>query len=1062
MNSKVKFVLYLLVSEFFIGLNDQNYVSATTLAERMASIGRSKPATHSTPLNTSNISIFQSVMESTNTGVVNTRGAELSPESTTTTTTPVSSAVQKSQNTLINASIAPNEKTNVIQQNTPFPNNTMNEKLIQKFYEIERKLKEKADHPDFTWINVNENNGIDPRTPISDRFSDESFVVIAASHGLHFKPYARAHIFMDQFDHFLKFTIPKQPILSHTDMDCVGFYVQLFEADRARNKRTDTSVPTHAADGAGADFCEEHVKVYNSSIDEMQTILDNAYSSFKSRTINKRFIGGALAGAAAGAITGAAAGALAGYLVAKHYMNGLENKINALDNEMKGVKEATKTNTEQLIGLSKRLASFEKEVNDKFKVTEQSLNKQVNILKSSITSLVNSLNEEQRTTYFREGIQEYISYHLNSQRNLMILELENLNLWEEIFTVLVESKLPVKLINYNQLKSILTTIKETLPQSFEFGIEPKEFLLYYQLPLTSFAVQSDGDNFYLIVYFKIPLKLNLYNTHYDVINVVTHPFPCMDKNCAVEGSSEDDRLQKFDLQQTSWLINTQNNHLSHEVNLDYLDCISSGDTRTCWSFSNSLLQAPSDCAKAIFYWEEDKIINWCDFKSASKSSYKIIPMKTNYYLIHQEIVNSYLLFCSPQGETVSVTHWALTVEIPKFCEIVIQETHQKLVGSFGDILRSVDHNATRYISSSLVTKIDEKYRNITSQRTAPDSTRLIRSIEKNFNESKEISLDLTEKLTNQQINILSIWNANTQAKLNKALNALDQKVKTYRYTWSFWGNLGLVSNFLQMLTTLTVIFGIVSYSNIFGWIAATIVVIRPQATAWEFSILPKINLIDLPDITANVLEDTQGIAFLMNCVFLVIFFVLLILFVVFGVFRKIEFSQHYGKYNGQGRPLDWRGLEAWENPAPSTLMLHLHYRANHFRCVKVEHIHLKVSIDDLFSEGIREIKVKNPQISWAVIKINGKLTLKLSEIIHLLGFNASGIRIEERDYDVEIPVKSSEFNSNPASQALRHNGNNGLAFIDIVVKRRISPFKNFESQENVRYTAVVSPSAPSE
>jgi hypothetical protein len=117
-------------------------------------------------------------------------------------------------------------------------------------------------------------------------------------------------------------------------------------------------------------------------------------------------------------------------------------------------------------------------------------------------------------------------------------------------------------------------------------------------------------------------------------------------------------------------------------------------------------------------------------------------------------------------------------------------------------------------------------------------------------------------------------------------------------------------------------------------------------------------------------------------------------------------------------------------------MIHLIHESNHLFYKKVESIHIKLNIDHLFKDSVKNIRVKNPFLPWGVTSKDGKLAIQLSEVVHLIGLNESAERGDEPNLPVCIPLHQTDFNSLPYPQSLKKRGSNGIAFLDTVVKRR--------------------------
>jgi hypothetical protein len=140
-------------------------------------------------------------------------------------------------------------------------------------------------------------------------------------------------------------------------------------------------------------------------------------------------------------------------------------------------------------------------------------------------------------------------------------------------------------------------------------------------------------------------------------------------------------------------------------------------------------------------------------------------------------------------------------------------------------------------------------------------------------------------------------------------------------------------------------------------------------------------------------------------------------------------------------------------------MVHLNYKGNLIRHVRIENIHLKFSLDSYFDVETKGIVVKNPFLHWTVYREGSEMILELSEKLHLIGLNMIQERSVEKDYLVRVSVNGINFNSNPTPTGLLTNGNYGLAFISVVgkangrrpVRRTVAP---------PRYLQIREPSAP--
>ena len=894
----------------------------------------------------------------------------------------------------------------------------------------------------------------EPNTqPISNKFENNTALVIMASHGLFFNEYAQTLIFHETFQHFIRFPIPTKRELTKAfeKEDCLSF------VQRSLSKMNITA--TRCAGYSGVLFnsfggeicksgiiidityikiCDRLVHYYDKQTEELQEIINDSYNNFKQNIRKKReivtatvIVGALVAGGIGGAIAGGIAGWFAGKAAAKDEVAKLAPVLEQMEKNMSIINEAVKVNHRLLCGLSQQVVELERDLKKEMKLMADNFRFQIMNLEESISLVSKTLHEAIQIEIIVKALEDYVNLHLSSLRNIMILELQQIKTWETIFNTLSFGRLPIQLIGYNQLKALLKTIYQTIYTDFEFALNEEEFPLYYTLPIISYVTTQTPEEYVLYVHLKIPLKIVKVNHRFDLITVHPHPFPCWNDECILEkGKLQKGELQSFNLPQLSLLVNPKTFHIQHLINLDYLTCQDNGRKRLCFSFSPNVLQSPTSCIKAIYEWNENEIINWCDFKPARRDEYRVIPITSNSYIVHREIIGYYSQFCKDLPPVRQyIDDWSEIMIIPPFCEVFISATNQKLLGPFSEILKSTSDGQKITYESNLIEKINAKYSNLSSLETPTyDSKRFIRSIEERFRSNRNAATVLDTRLTSDELSKVALFNIRAQKDLENSLSNLNSKFKSYTMTGTLWGILSSIADCIQMLTVLTVIFGILSYSNFFGIFGATLILIHPRAVeAWDIQLIPDITL--LPPITVDVLSDTTAIAFFMNIAFVIVFIAFSILFIVYGIFRKIEYSTHYGK----GPVLHWQRERTWQL-SPCSLMVHLNYKGNLIRCIKVENIRIKLSLDGLFSHEVKNVKVKNPFLNWGIIKREGRLIIVLSEPVSLMGFNAENERIAEAVHIIEIPIDGSAFNSIPRSEAIRKRGNNGLCFVDTVQK----------------------------
>ena len=240
MFSKAKFVLYLLVSELIINLNNQGFVTSNTVQERSQSIGRSSPRNplqnlqqppYESPVTRNVPQIAQPIQPLAaavppyitvfnESEIPNKRqlNNSLTGESDPVNPNHQRRHIDLSSNTSVTAPV-----NTTIQTSNVFGNQS----IIDQFYEVQNYWLTVRQNPDFSWLGSSQFEGIGFRQKIPDKFEDEDFLVTCASHGIHFKPHGKAFVFMEQFDHYIKFDLPSN--INLTDSLYPGFNVGFCE-----------------------------------------------------------------------------------------------------------------------------------------------------------------------------------------------------------------------------------------------------------------------------------------------------------------------------------------------------------------------------------------------------------------------------------------------------------------------------------------------------------------------------------------------------------------------------------------------------------------------------------------------------------------------------------------------------------------------------------------------------------------------------------------------------------------------------------------------------------------
>ena len=343
----------------------------------------------------------------------------------------------------------------------------------------------------------------------------------AVAHGLHFVESGEAYIFEDQFEHLIKLPIPKRIELQKelTYEKCGQFFRGVKVWSYGAN--TDPEYKPQ---------CEKLPHYYDKSVEEFQDVLDDAFNEFDKKIRTKRFVFISAVVLVAGAVAvpaviGGVTGAIAGHFTAKHYYKGLESQVTSLEKDIVGLQKATRINSDILYGLTNEVVELEKRFDDKIKLTNDNINSQMKLIEDSFKLIVTNQNAEKETNKMANAMKDFSNSHLSSLRTIMNLELDKLEKWEKIISKLTDGRLPSDLIGYNTLKGLLKQIEDKIPKFFELALKTEDFPLYFTLPLTSHIFVKVGEDYFIYVHLRIPLKMRQKINQLKIITPQTNSFP---------------------------------------------------------------------------------------------------------------------------------------------------------------------------------------------------------------------------------------------------------------------------------------------------------------------------------------------------------------------------------------------------------------------------------------------------------------------------------------------------------------------------------------------------------
>jgi hypothetical protein len=705
-----------------------------------------------------------------------------------------------------------------------------------------------------------------------------------------------------------------------------------------------------------------------------------------------------------------------------------------MQNQIDEQQKANQLNKEYLIGLAEQTARLESKIEGEIRMIANTMHSQISNIHEIINHLSKEMVEQQKLDAIYKALQEYRSLQLSASEKIMLMILQRIKEWENILIKLSEGKIPQKLISYNELKQLLKSLSTQLDYKFQLAIDEENLPLYYTLPMVNYATQRVNNTYKLLVHLKIPLKLKEVINHFPLISPQSNSFPCYQSKCFGGKVDSGEDLQVFDLAQTSYLVNPKTYKIQYEVNLDFLDCYVIKHNRICFTYQPSTLLSPSSCTMAIYDWDEENIVKFCELKPAKLDTYRATPLQANQYILHKDIIPSFQQFCQTGlGEEIKLEHWMEVLSIPEGCEVFIASTKQRLLGPFSKILRA--HSFVNRITyeSTLILKLEAKYSNMSikiSEALSKSTTklhRMIRDIEDKVEQNQQLSNQLMTNLSPAGISELMKFNQDLKSKLEETVTIFNNKMTTYTYSSTLWSYFSLFADTIQMITSLLFFVTILSYSHSLGLMYPTIIIMKSKA-------IEAFTLIDIqlfPEITIDVLNDTIAISFILNIIYSFIFIVLIVLYVIFGVFRKIIVSEHdYKAFIDSGRIITERG--DGRDSKPFSIMLDLEYESYHIRYIKKEYIHLRIYMKGMFSHFIKGFDPKYSTRFWHVEQGENGLYLKLSDEIYLTAYNSRLDRVMNQSLDINIPINCLKNDSNLEATAFSKRGNCGRVTINVL------------------------------
>ena len=261
---------------------------------------------------------------------------------------------------------------------------------------------------------------------------------------------------------------------------------------------------------------------------------------------------------------------------------------------------------------------------------------------------------------------DYRLSEINVLQNQMMILLDGIQTYENIFATLRTGRLSHALINWEKLKKVLNKIDDTLQRKFVFAISEQEHHLYYTLPLISFDIKRSTQDIYISL--RIPLVRRGRPRRYTIIKPQFLPFSCMEANCFKQGV--ENRITSFEPNNKLWLTNEETGELMNEIDSDTINCEYVNHKQVCFTFQTNQMTEPSECNKGIYYWNQELMIKHCNFIQRHVSEYQPIDLGGDRYVIHKNVVPFYDLHCEEKRSVrMEVQNWTELIELERGCNI---------------------------------------------------------------------------------------------------------------------------------------------------------------------------------------------------------------------------------------------------------------------------------------------------------------------------------------------------------------------------------------------------------
>ena len=629
-----------------------------------------------------------------------------------------------------------------------------------------------------------------------------------------------------------------------------------------------------------------------------------------------------------------------------------------LERKSAKIAESVEILSDAFLGFQRTTLESFKEFDTKVEVLRNYTIEQGIFLKQAIINATNFLDDKSMFSTIMSNVNAYRLAHTNVMQNKLILILDQIRQLESIFVVLNEGVLSHELLPWAKLEKLLEKIEKRFSKDFVFGILPSERHLYYQLPLTAYSIDTITNDLYVSL--KIPLiRRNRVRT-YEIIKIQANPFICQNETCFNFGNTE--KAISFDLNGRLLLADPSTGLLLNEVDHDTLICRYQSHRKICHTFSPNIFHEVSSCHRSIFDFNAIDIAKNCPLTQRDINEYIPTAVTNNAYIIHSKMVPSFDILCQGQNPLrVPTQGWAQVVELTKGCDIYLTSLGKILYGPLGEVMKSKE-NITLF-QSELITMIEEA-----SNQTKFDFTQ--------FNLSND-SVSHFSDFDSTNHNITLSWDKTTVNRYADYINKVSRNItnvirdmksitgRTFS-SYSLKGFVGSLTGIIQVMSTLILVFGVLTYSKLLGF-TSSLTVIAPR----------RVDALSL-DLGFDILPNDYNTLIDMSTALILVMMIGLIIKITF--FRKHFISSHFV-----------RGEGLLSADSKYKISINIAHTTNHICSINTENIYISIPLNRFGRvKFIRDIRLKNILFTWLIKQDNDRMYLKLAEDLQL-------IAIDEKD-----------------------------------------------------------------